>query len=86
MRWPNEAKNARALHRNENSPRHKFKVGQLVHYRAKKTGRFQHQGLPWPYQITRLLPAATNGEFQYEIKSTLEDHARVATESELARD
>ncbi len=37
-----------------------------------------------PYQITRRLPAA-DGEFQYAIKSTYEDHERVARESELTR-
>jgi hypothetical protein len=77
-----EAQNPRALPR---SPQHKFKIGQLVHYHPKKTARFRHEGLPWLYQITRLLPAIEDGEFQYEIRSTLEEHDRVARESELAR-
>jgi hypothetical protein len=36
------------------------------------------------YQIMRLLPA-TEGEFQYVIRSANENHERVARESELSR-
>jgi hypothetical protein len=67
------------------SPQHKFKIGQLVHYHPKKIARFRPEGLPWLYQITRLLPATEDGEFRYEIRSTLEEHDRGARESELAR-
>ncbi len=37
-----------------------------------------------PYVIIRRLPA-TEGEFQYVIRSANEDHERVARESELSR-
>ena len=82
---PKEPKSARVLARNQSSPRQKFKIGQLVYYHPKKTGRLRHEGLPWPYQVTRLLPPTDDGEFQYQIRSTLEEHDRVARERELAR-
>jgi len=62
---------------------HKFKIGQVVYFRPKISSAplFASSG---PYQITRRLPAA-EGEFQYVIRSTNEDHERVAKESELTR-
>jgi hypothetical protein len=62
---------------------HKFKIGQLVYFRPKGVGRVD--AVPGPYQIAKRLPAAENGEFQYEIRSGYEDHSRVARESELTR-
>jgi hypothetical protein len=41
--------------------------------------------VPGPYLITRRLPATQDGEFQYEIRNTLEEYNRVARESELTR-
>jgi hypothetical protein len=38
-----------------------------------------------PHEITRRLPAAEDGECQYEIRNTLEEYNRVARESELTR-
>ena len=62
---------------------HKFKIGQIVHFHPKKL-TFQVDAPSGPYQITRRLPA-TDGEFQYVIRSAYEDHERVAKESELTR-
>jgi hypothetical protein len=62
---------------------HKFKIGQLVYFHPKGVGRVD--AVPGPYQIAKRLPAAEDGEFQYEIRSGFEDHGRVARESELTR-
>ena len=80
---PLKGEERKSLPRNKNAQRHRFKIGQLVYYHPKKAAWSRHKGLPWPY--LRLLPATEDGEFQYEIKSTLEEHDRVARESELAR-
>jgi hypothetical protein len=58
---------------------HKFKIGLLVQFYPK--GR--PDAARGTYQIIKQLPAAGNGEFQYEIRSSLEEHDRVARESEL---
>jgi len=61
---------------------YKFKIGQLVHFYPRGAGRVDTAlGL---YQITRRLPAE-DGEFRYAIRNTLEEHDRVARESELTR-
>ena len=52
---------------------HKFKIGQLVHYYPKRQAPVVLA--PGLYQIVRRLPLA-NGEPQYEIRSTLEEHRR----------
>ena len=62
---------------------HKFKIGQLVYFHPKGVGRLD--AVPGPYQITRRLPVAEDGELQYETRSGFEDHGRVARESELTR-
>ena len=64
---------------------HKFKIGQLVYFHPKGAVRSQLDAVPGSYKITRRLPAAENGECQYEISNTLEEYNRVATESELTR-
>jgi hypothetical protein len=65
---------------------HKFKIGQLVYFHHKGAVRPQFDAVPpGPYKITRRLPAAEDGEFQYEIRNTLEEYNRVARESELTR-
>ena len=61
----------------------KCKIGQLVYFYAKEAGRIDSAS--GQYQITRRLPAGEDGEFRYEIRSTLEEHDRVARESELTR-
>jgi hypothetical protein len=63
--------------------KHKCKIGQLVHFYPKGAGRMD--SAPGQYQITRRLPAGEDGEFWYEIRSTLEEYDRVATERELSR-
>jgi hypothetical protein len=64
---------------------HKFRIGQLVYFHPKGTWRSQVDAASGPYQITRRLPAAVDGELQYEVRSAVEDHNRVAKESELTR-
>jgi hypothetical protein len=64
---------------------HKFKIGQLVHYYPGKIGRASIDLVSGLYQIIKPLPIADDGEPQYEIRSTLEQHDRVAKESELTR-
>jgi hypothetical protein len=49
---------------------HKFKIGQLVYFHPKGAVRPQLDAVPGPYQITKRLPAAEDGEFQYEIRNT----------------
>ena len=61
---------------------YKFKIGQLVYFHPKGPGQLR---APGPYQIIKRLPAREDGEFQYEIRSAVEDHNRVARESELTR-
>ncbi len=62
---------------------HKFKIGQVVYYRLKRSTA-PLSAPPGSYQIIRRLPA-TEGEFQYVIRSANEDHERIARESELSR-
>ena len=57
---------------------HKFKTGQLVYFRPSPTSTAQSG----PYQIVRRLPES-DGEFHYVIRSTYEEHERVAKEGEL---
>jgi hypothetical protein len=61
---------------------HKFKIGQIVHFRPKS--RSQSFAPSQPFQITARLPK-NDGEFQYRIKGAYEEHERVAVESELSR-
>ena len=63
--------------------KHKFKIGQLVYFYPKGARRVD--AAPGPYQITKRLPAGEDGRFRYEIRSTFEEHDRVARESELTR-
>ena len=64
---------------------YKFRIGQLVYFHPQGAGWPQVDAAPGPYQITKRLPAAEDGEFQYEIRNTLEEYNRVARESELTR-
>ena len=64
---------------------HKFKIAQLVYFPPKGAGRSRPDMAPGPYLITKRLPATEDGEFQYEVRSTLEEHNWVARESELTR-
>ncbi len=62
---------------------YKFKIGQVVYFRPKRS-TLPSPAPPGRYQIIRRLPA-TEGEFQYVIRSADENHQRVAKESELSR-
>ena len=59
---------------------HKFKVGETVTMRPNPN-RNVPGGI---YEVTKQLPER-NGEFEYQIKSAGEPHARVVRESELSR-
>ena len=61
-------------------PTHKFKLGALV--QLKQT--YATYGAPGPYEIVRLLPEV-DGVPLYRIKSSYENHERVAKETELRR-
>jgi hypothetical protein len=57
----------------------------VLAFHPKRAVRPQLDAVPGPYQITKRLPAAEDGEFQYEIRSNLEEYNRIARESELTR-
>jgi len=59
---------------------HKFKIGQMVYYRPRS--RLVDAPTHRTYQIIQRLPA-TDGEYQYRIKYTHDQHERIAMESEL---
>jgi hypothetical protein len=63
--------------------KHRYKIGQLIYFRPNIVGGIDPA--PGPYQITRQLPGGEDGEFRYEIRSTLEEYDRVAKENELVR-
>jgi hypothetical protein len=56
---------------------HQFKVGAIVRIRPGKKGSIDAP--PGAYVVTKLLPQS-GGEFGYQIKSSLEEHDRVAKE------
>ena len=62
---------------------HTLKIGQLVRYYPK--WRVSIDTVSGLYQIIKRLPPTGDGESQYEIRSTLEQHNRIARESELTR-
>jgi hypothetical protein len=61
---------------------HKFKLGLTVFLERTTLNRDAASGA---YEVTRQLPER-NGEFEYQIKSSGEPHARVVRESELSRE
>ena len=61
---------------------HKFKLGLNVFLERTSFNRDAAAGV---YEVTRQLPER-NGEFEYQIKSLGEPHARVVRESELSRE
>ncbi len=63
---------------------HRFKVGQNVFFSPRKEGKMQPDAPAGLYQIIKRLPAADDGEFRYEIRSSREEHNRMARESELS--
>jgi hypothetical protein len=62
---------------------HRFKIGQGVHYRPKRS-RLALHATAGPYQIIRRIPAR-GGKFKYAIRSANEDYEHIVKESELAR-
>jgi len=60
---------------------HKFKIGQIVDLEPNILRSFA----PGPYEIRHLIPSSDRnpGDPCYRIKSTVEKHERVASESEL---
>ena len=61
-------------------PTHKFHVGQVVFYRSASRRVDAPSGV---YTVTRRLPQDDDGQFEYRIKHSDEDHERIAKESEL---
>jgi hypothetical protein len=59
---------------------HKFHIGQLVEFRPKKGSPIS--SARGAYEVLKQLPER-EGELQYRIKSAVEEHERVAFESEL---
>jgi hypothetical protein len=59
---------------------HKFHIGQLVEFRPKKGSPVS--SARGAYEILKQLPER-DSELQYRIKSAVEQHERVASESEL---
>jgi hypothetical protein len=57
---------------------HKFHLGQIVDYRPAR-GIYAARG---PYIVTAKLPEQ-DGEFGYHVRNTIEQHERMAHESEL---
>ena len=57
---------------------HKFHIGQLVEFRPKKGSPVS--SARGAYEILKQLPES---ELQYRIKSAVEEHERVALQSEL---
>jgi hypothetical protein len=61
-------------------PNHKFHVGQIVTYRPASRNVDAPSGV---YTVTGRLPHGDDGQFEYRIKHSHEDHERIAKESEL---
>jgi hypothetical protein len=59
---------------------HKFHLGQAVTYHPRQ-GTWAPRGA---YVVTAKLPER-NGEFEYRIRSAIEENERMARESELER-
>jgi hypothetical protein len=58
----------------------KFRIGETVYYWPAKRSQNAARGT---YQIIGLLPQREDGEFEYRIRNSDEQHERVAQESEL---
>ena len=61
-------------------PDHKFHVGQVVSYRPGSRNVDAPSGV---YTVTGRLPQGDDGQFEYRIKHSYEDHERIAKENEL---
>jgi hypothetical protein len=60
---------------------YRYKAGQRVRF----SPGFSRNAAAGTYEVVRQLPPADDGEHQYRIKNTNEQHERVAKESELQR-
>jgi hypothetical protein len=60
---------------------HKFKIGDIVHYRPKDRMLNTARGT---YTVTWLMPALEGQQPEYRIKHFSEDFERVALENELS--
>ena len=60
-------------------PSHKFRIGQIVTYRAAVRGQDAPSGA---YMTIARLPQGD--QFEYRIRNLNEEHERVAKESELS--
>ena len=60
---------------------HKFHIGQLVEFWPEKGAPIS--SARGAYEILKQLPER-DGELQYRIKCAVEEHERIALESELA--
>jgi hypothetical protein len=60
---------------------HKFKIGQMVHYKPRNHRKGGHRGA---HRVVRLLRKRENGEPEYRIRNLNEDHERDVKESELS--
>ena len=61
-------------------PDHKFHIGQIVSYLPALRRVDAPSGV---YTITGRLPQGDDGQFEYRIKHSGEEHGRIAKESEL---
>jgi hypothetical protein len=61
-------------------PEHKFHLGQIVSYRPASRGVDAPSGV---YTVTARLPRGDDGQFEYRIRHSREEHERIAKESEL---
>jgi hypothetical protein len=61
---------------------HKFKCGDLVQF---QTGFLQPRTASGVYTVVRALPPSPEGQLQYQVKSDMEPHGRLALEHQLVR-
>ena len=60
---------------------HKFRVGERLRFRANNLTTSQ-SGI---YEVIALMPEERGAGFQYRLKSTVDNHQRVALEDALSR-
>jgi hypothetical protein len=61
---------------------HKFKPGDLVQF---QTGFLQPRSAAGVYTVVRALPASSDGQLHYHVKSEVEPYGRIALEHQLVR-
>jgi hypothetical protein len=59
---------------------YKFKPGDLVRF---ETGFLQPRTASGVYTVVRALPASSDGQLHYHVKSDVETHGRIALEHQL---